>query len=90
MSVISLSDEVAELIAMQDLFKLIQNACSLVQLADTMKKVTSNSPIFKPALIPFMTSVSNVILSNCQELSSSSTSEVEHRNRLNCLIIACL
>ncbi len=41
-------------------------------------------------LIAFMTSVSNVILSNCQELSSSSTSEVEHRNRLNRLVNACL
>ena len=89
MNVISLSDEVAELIAIQDLFQLIQNACSLVQLADTMKKVTSNSPIFKPALVPFMTSVSNVILSKCQELSSSTTSEVEHLNRLSHLISAC-
>ena len=59
---IILSDEVAELFTVPELVGLLESACNLANLADYMKKMT---PLISPVLIPFMSSVSDVILNIC-------------------------
>ena len=80
---IILSDEVAELITVPELVGLLESACNLANLADYMKKMTGNSPLISPVLIPFMSSVSDVILNSHQQSISTA---LEHEKRLNDLI----
>ncbi len=82
---IILSEEVAELITIPQLVLLLQSACNIVNMADFMKKLTSNSPIFNPLLIPLISSVNGVILNSRQAQSSL----LEHEKRLNGIIDAC-
>ena len=90
MNLISLSEEVIELIAVPQLLQVLQNACNLVNVADVMKKVTTDSPIVNPALLPLMTPISNIILSSHQELISPTASlAMKHQKCLNNLIDSC-
>lgn len=86
-SEIKLTDVVAKLITPSNLVKVFKSACNLANIVGTMKKVTANSPMFKPSLLPFMSSVSNIILSSHPDKGSSSASE--HEQRLNDVVSSC-
>ena len=79
-----LTDEVAELITVPELIHVLKSACNLAAVADHMNKITANSPIFDPVLMPFMSSVSNIILRSHED--SILPLQHEHEKRLKDII----
>ena len=83
-----LSDEVSQLATVPDLMILFQSAFNMAKVAEYMKTKSDNSPIFNYSLLPFMSSVSNVILQTHQPSTGKSSLdeqrlELEHKQRLN-------
>ena len=86
-SEIHLSEAVAELITLTKLIEIFQSAYNMCNVIYLMKKVTANSPLINPSLMPFMSSVSNIILTG-DHIEDSSLA-CEHQKRLNDIVNSC-
>ena len=85
---VDLKEGAEKLLSLHDAYKIIENAVNLTQVATYMKRQSDNSPIFVYCLIPFMSTVCNILRTPKPLPECSQGSEALHNQCLNDVLTA--
>ena len=85
---VGMQEDAEKLLCLHDAYKIIEDAVNLTQIATYMKRQSDNSPIFDYRLIPFMSTVCNILLTPKPLPEHSQELEALHNQHLNDVLTA--